>query len=377
MSNLIDCRLYVERLRGLGMSVPLAGRIAAWVARSVIGGSHSEPQPHLRPTGRGGASQLKAGHQERGRSERVVRHRLLTRHLAVLAAVLIGLPALTLGATVGSASGTGFHHVVTLYHGVSDPGDIVAGPDGALWFTNDGGNSIGRVTTAGVVHTHGGHGINFPRGIAVRIPSGALWFTNPYTSGSIGRITTTGKVTMYTGPGISAPQYIAAGPDGALWFTNDANNSIGRITTSGVVTNYTGPGISSPLGIVAGPNGGLWFTNSGNNSIGRITTAGVVTNYTGPGISSPLGIVAGPNGAALWFTNDGNNSIGRITTAGVVTNYTGPGISSPTGIAAGPDGRLWFNNNGNNSTGRITTSGGEHQLHRFRPFLPARDRGWA
>ena len=68
-------------------------------------------------------------------------------------------------------------------------------------------------------------------------------------------------VTNYTGTGISDPDGITAGPDGALWFTNDANNSIGRITTAGAVTNYTGTGISGPVGITAGPDGALWFTN--------------------------------------------------------------------------------------------------------------------
>jgi streptogramin lyase len=48
---------------------------------------------------------------------------------------------------------------------------------------------------------------------------------------------------------------------------------------AGKVTNYTGTGIDKPFGIAAGPDGALWFTN-GNNSIGRITTAGVVTIYT-------------------------------------------------------------------------------------------------
>ncbi len=249
------------------------------------------------------------------------------------------------------------------------------------------------------------------------------------TSGnnSIGRITTAGVVTNYTGTGIDDPTAITAGPDGALWFTNHGNNSIGRITTAGVVTNYTGTGIDGPPGITAGPDGALWFTNAvattrsggspppgwspttpapasttrtgsrpgptgrcgsptpGNNSIGRITTAGVVTNYTGTGIErsrtgsrpgrtgrcgsptrqqldradhdrrewSPTtpapasttrtAITAGPDGA-LWFTNAGNNSIGRITTAGVVTNYTGTGIIDPEGITAGPDGALWFTN---------------------------------
>src|SRR5207302_2167281 len=80
-----------------------------------------------------------------------------------------------------------------------------------------------------------------------------------------------GRVTIY--PGIYLPSGIAAGPDGALWFTNSGNSSIGRITTAGTVTNYTGPGISQPVGIAAGPDGALWFTNPGNSSIARITTA--------------------------------------------------------------------------------------------------------
>jgi streptogramin lyase len=125
-------------------------------------------------------------------------------------------------------------------------------------------------------------------------------------------------IGIYTGTGISAPVWIAAGPDGALWFTNYANDSIGRITTAGIVANHTGTGISSPEGITAGPDGALWFTNPGNNSIGRITTAGAVTNYNpesypGTGVDEPGGIAAGPDGA-LWFTNFADNSIGRITT---------------------------------------------------------------
>src|SRR5216684_3307652 len=54
---------------------------------------------------------------------------------------------------------------------------IVAGPDGAIWFTETGGNKIGRITTAGVI-------TEFPLSIPNSGPSGivagpdvALWFT--------------------------------------------------------------------------------------------------------------------------------------------------------------------------------------------------------
>ena len=82
-------------------------------------------------------------------------------------------------------------------------------------------------------------------------PDGALWFTN-VVSNSIGRITTAGVVSNYTGPGINDPEGITVGPDGALWFTNWGNGSIGTITTAGVVSNFTDPSISFPEGIVEG-----------------------------------------------------------------------------------------------------------------------------
>ena len=81
---------------------------------------------------------------------------------------------------------------------------------------------------------------------------------------SIGRITTAGKVTIYRHPSIKVPCGITAGPDGALWFTNDvfgAGGWIGRITTAGKVTVYRDKGIEGAHGITAGPDGALWFTN--------------------------------------------------------------------------------------------------------------------
>ena len=79
------------------------------------------------------------------------------------------------------------------YLGNDAPYGITAGPDGALWFTNAGNNSIGRITTAGVVTNYTGTGINEPRGITAG-PDGALWFSNYYNS--VGRITTPAKINV-------------------------------------------------------------------------------------------------------------------------------------------------------------------------------------
>ena len=59
-----------------------------------------------------------------------------------------------------------------------------------------GGNSIGRITTGGTVTNYTGTGISNPWGITSG-PDGALWFTN-YGNNTIGRITTPPPATTAT-----------------------------------------------------------------------------------------------------------------------------------------------------------------------------------
>src|SRR5215218_8043081 len=98
------------------------------------------------------------------------------------------------------------------------------------------------------------------------------------------------------------PFAIAAGPDGALWFTESGGEKIGRVTTSGGVSEFpiTSPpdpfGNIVPVGIAAGPEGALWFTEFHTGAIGRSTTAGSMTTFDNPQDGGPQGIVAGPDG---------------------------------------------------------------------------------
>ena len=237
---------------------------------------------------------------------------------------------------------------------ISGPYGIIAGPDGALWFTNYDGSSIGRITTSGAVSHYQAATISYPGDLTIG-PDGALWFTNS-SNGSIGRVTTRGTITTFHPSGAAGPWGIATGPDHELWFTNNWNSTIGRMTASGTTTEFHSNRISQPWEIVVGPDHAFWFTNSHDNSIGRITASGQVTSYTAPTVADPNDITVGPDGA-LWFTNLGNNSIGRITTAGVIGNFRSATISGPVSITKGPDGALWFTNSTNNSIGRITTTG--------------------
>jgi streptogramin lyase len=91
------------------------------------------------------------------------------------------------------------------------------------------------LTGAGVVTNFTSSSVNQPVGIAAG--PAALWFTSNGNN-SIGRISTTGSITSYTDPSVSGPTAITRGGDGALWFTNNGNTSTGRITTNGAITHY-------------------------------------------------------------------------------------------------------------------------------------------
>jgi streptogramin lyase len=193
-------------------------------------------------------------------------------------------------------------------------------------------------------------------------PDGALWFTE--TQGNkIGRITTAGVLSEYALTAGSYPVGITAGPDGALWFIENGTNKVGRITTSGTITNEfpITTAASDTYMIALGPDNNLWFAEGSGyaNNIGRITPAGAITEFPVTTASAvPTGITSGSDGA-LWFTEYNVGKIGRITTTGVVSEF--PVITATSGpffgITTGSDHNLWFVEGDGNRIGSITTSG--------------------
>ena len=138
----------------------------------------------------------------------------------------------------------------------------MAGPDGALWFTDLDDNEIGRITTAGRIRL-----FRLPRGRGrgrhrSRARRRAVAGGFPTPAGSGGSRPPAGTASFRTPTPDDGPEAIVAGPDGALWFTRTFG--IGRITTSGEITELSVPeredDISVQAGIAAGPDGAIWFT---------------------------------------------------------------------------------------------------------------------
>ena len=254
---------------------------------------------------------------------------------------------------------------------VNSPTDVAAGPDGNLWFTNIHG-TIGRITPAGTIASYSIPTANSDPGGIARGTDGNLWFTE-FEGDKIGRITPTGTITEYPLPaGNTEPDDITAAEDGTLWFTQAGAHKIGRITPAGDVIEYPLASDSEADGIAAGPDGNVWFTDDSNQEIGRITPQGQVTEYPLPtGDRAPGAIAAGPDGD-LWFT-EADNNIGRITPNGQITEYPLPSAGSgPNGIAAGPDGNVWFAEEDGNRIGQIITGAGAAVVRAPSVMVPAR-----
>jgi virginiamycin B lyase len=244
----------------------------------------------------------------------------------------------------------------------AQPVEIVTGPDGRLWFTQLGRNKIGAITTGGAITEYptGSSTLDAPAdGITVG-PDGALWFTEFSSGGTsrIGRMTTAGSLTdQFSLPSGSGPGDIAVGPDSRLWFT-EANGKIGAISTAGADLHYplAGPSpFTDPSGITAS-GGSLWVTDFAADQVRRVSTSGDIGPPTPVG-TGPSAIATGADGA-LWFTEETAGKIGRITTSGVLTNEfpaSGPG-AVPSEITAGPDGALWFTELVGNTIGRLATA---------------------
>ncbi len=232
----------------------------------------------------------------------------------------------------------------------------IEGPDGNLWVTiandrSDGPSRIGRMTPAGEVS-------KYRKGISkgaspddiVAGPDGALWFAEE-THPSLGRVTTDGEITELPVSGVAGTDGVAVGADGRIWFMSSDGTKVGAMSTGGAVETFA-TGLSKkfePLSMALGPDGRVWFSAASKRKsiVLAVDTAGNATTVTTDllprtGVSS---LVAGPDGN-VWGLNSTLGTLVRITPAGEVTQLTA-GVPFDRyyyadGLAVGSDANFWF-----------------------------------
>ena len=250
---------------------------------------------------------------------------------------------------------------------------MTVGPDGNVWFVEQGTDTIGVITPTGAITEYP---IPASELAALATPDdptptaapssivagadGALYFTEP-SADAIGRITPAGVITQIPTPNLS-PNSIAVGPDHDVWFTDTANDdTIDRLNTDGSISTFAIPTANAqPQDLTLGPDGALWFVEAFNQSVGRITPDGTVTEIPiRAGLNSPQAI-AFDSAENLWIAGSGNTDLVRITPQGNTIDV-GDGNNSISSVTLGPDNAIWFTDDSSNQVG----------THRPRPASPA------
>jgi virginiamycin B lyase len=229
--------------------------------------------------------------------------------------------------------------------GAATPLGITAGPDGALWFVEENGDAVGRITTAGVTTLYP---LTSPPRAPMRIitgPDGNLWFDeggNATVPPAIARITTSGTITEFPLASGAVVRSLAPGPDGNVYAVVRLNgsSSLVRVTPAGVTTTVaTGIGYGD---LALGADGNFYDVDPNNNVVQRISPAGTVTPVS---VFAPTmqGAAPGPHGRVYIGGGAVQGALSVVNADGTnVVNFPIPNAGATTGIVQGPDNNLWL-----------------------------------
>jgi virginiamycin B lyase len=236
----------------------------------------------------------------------------------------------------------------------SRPHDPLATRDGAIWWTGQLANTLGRLDprtgqakeyTLKTSHT-GPHGLTEDR-------DGNIWFTGN-TAALIGKLDPkTGAVTEYQMPNRDAkdPHTLIFDKDGILWFTVQQANMVGRLDPrTGDIKLVTSPTPKSrPYGMALNSRNVVFFVEFGANKVASIDAKTMaITEYPLPDAGArPRRIAIGPDDM-IWYTDFARGFLGRLdVSTGKVSEWMSPSgpKSEPYGIVF-TKGALWYNESG-------------------------------
>jgi virginiamycin B lyase len=236
----------------------------------------------------------------------------------------------------------------------SRPHDPALAPDGALWYTGQAANRLGRLDPAtGQIREFplktpdsGPHGLAFDR-------EGNAWFTAVF-KGYIGKLNPqTGEVTEYPMPDARAkdPHTPVFDRNGILWFTVEASNFVGRLDprTGEIRLKQPPTRDAVPYGIVVSSQGVPYFCEFGTNKLASIDPQTLaITEYELLQGARPRRLALAPNGT-IYYSDYARGYLGRFDpVARRIEEWPSPGGpgSHPYGIAVAPDGIVWYSESG-------------------------------
>ena len=249
------------------------------------------------------------------------------------------------------------------------PAGLAQDGSGSLYVADTFGDTILKVTSAGIVSTLAG------------------------SAGQAGTSDGTGSAARF-----NHPDSVAVDAAGNVYVTDTGNATVRKITPAGVVTTLAGtagmPGSAdgsgsaasfrSPTGIALDATGNLYVSDTGSATIRKITSAGAVSTLAGTAgsqgsadgtgaaarFSEPHGLTVDSAGN-VYVADTKNDTIRKITSGGVVTTMAGKAgvagfadglgatarFNQPYGVAVDSTGNVYVADTGNDTLRAITPGG--------------------
>jgi virginiamycin B lyase len=232
----------------------------------------------------------------------------------------------------------------------SRPHDPLATPDGAIWWTGQWANVLGRLDPkTGAMKEFplktpqsGPHGLTADS-------AGNIWYTGN-SKAHVGKLDPkTGNVTEYPMPDPAArdPHTPIFDQKGNLWFTLQQANMVGRLNPqSGEIKLVTMPAPKSlPYGILVSSTGVPFLVEFGANRVASLDpNTMAIREYTLPNPQTRPRRIAITSDDIIWYSDYSRGYLGRLDPkTGDVKEWPSPGgpQSQPYGITAAKD-VIWY-----------------------------------
>jgi sugar lactone lactonase YvrE len=303
------------------------------------------------------------------------------------------------------------------------PMGVAVAPSGDLYIVDRSNERIRKITPAGIISTIAGNGtmgflgdggpatsaqFYYPHGIAIDA-AGNLYVTEE-GGNRIRKITTAGMISTVAGTGtygaggdggrataaqLASPYGVAVDSAGNLYIADYGNYRIRKVTAAGIISTVAGTGtkgysgdggpataaqISYPHGVAVDAAGNIYIADFENCRIRKVTSNGVISTVAGSGAYGYSGD-GGPAAAAalrpegvsidsdnnLLIVDSASYAIRKVTADGVIRTIAGNGINgfsgdngpataaqlNPYGVAADSAGNLFIADTGNNRIRKV------------------------
>jgi serine/threonine-protein kinase len=245
------------------------------------------------------------------------------------------LGATTVIAGTGVAGNTGDGGLATAAR-LNGPLDVAIASDGAIFIADGNNDRIRKIAPNGIITT---------------------------IAGSVGGFTGDGGPA--TAARMNTPISLALDAAGNLYFTDVSNLRVRKITPAGIISTVAGSGRVSlsgdgglataadaaPCWLAVGPDGSIYFTDDGdarffgNARVRKVAPNGIITTVAGTGVDGysgdggpataaqlrAVGGVAVDSGGNVYIADTGNQRIRRVDTSGIIRTYAGTGTAGNTG----------------------------------------------